>query len=203
MNILIKLFVSIILFFVILANHNTLEKIDNKIKDKFTNYTCVMLGTSITANNKWKIKNQKIKNMGRGGFTTSHHVMRIQEVLSYSPSILIIEGGINDIGVGVSTERTIYNINTLINKSKEYNITPIVIEIIKVSKEKEQLNKDIDLLNNKIKSICIALDVQYIQVNQELAPNGYLLSNYTSDGIHLTKEGYIVFENIINRELIN
>ena len=63
-----------------------------------------MFGNSITANGKWGdgLNRLDVKNSGTGGFTTSHFVWTINDqVLQYHPKICFLEGGINDIGVGI------------------------------------------------------------------------------------------------------
>ena len=95
--------------------------------------TIVMFGDSITKGGDWVtlLGRSDVKNSGFPGFTTSHLVWLLKEnVIDLAPRVCFLEGGINDIGVGIPLDRTKSNYRSLIDGLKEHQITPVVQSIL-------------------------------------------------------------------------
>jgi hypothetical protein len=115
-------------------------------------YNIVFFGDSFTQNGNWRwlLKRIDIKKSGNPGFTTSHLLWIIKEqVLIYHPDTCYIQGGMNDIGVGVPKERTIENYKQLIGELKLAGVTPIVQSIL-YSVNDTAANKKVTVLNSEM-----------------------------------------------------
>lgn len=166
----------------------------------------VMFGDSITEWGKWNelLRRNDVKNSGFGGFTTSHFNWLIEEhVVGYSPKYCFIQGGINDIGVGIPLERTKANYKRLIKRMVSAGIIPIVQSTF------YQVNRPhrkavIDELNEFLKSYCESTAIEYLDVNSKLSTDTGLKPEYSSDGTHINYNAYVIWAEeiaVILREL--
>lgn len=151
------------------------------------------------------IKNKDIINWGIGGDTTIGVLDRLDLVINIKPRIVIISIGSNDlIRVSNATIQDIgYRIN-LIKETLEKKIAGVLVYIISLlpvlddheitnhNYLRARTNDQIDEINDEITNY-----LDYIDVNNPLKESGKLKLEYTSDGIHLNKEGYRVFSNVI------
>jgi lysophospholipase L1-like esterase len=159
-------------------------------------YRIVMLGDSIT---EWVAWNElfgisSIANRGIRGDTTSGLLNRLESIYNMEPDICFIMIGINDILKKTGdTEHIIKNIEKIVNELIKNEINPIVQSILYVSDERQnwrKINKEVDMINSALKSICVERGVLFIDVNKILSTNEMLKKEYTYDGVHLSGLGY-------------
>jgi len=80
-------------------------------------------------------------NRGLGGETTVHGVNRISGVLSgTTPRFILIMEGANDVGEGISSATTRFNLSVMIDKSRAGGATPIISTITPRTPEGQFLN---------------------------------------------------------------
>jgi len=160
----------------------------------------VMFGNSITQGGNWSelLNRNDIKNSGFSGFTTSHFVWIINEnVIKAKPKICFLEGGINDIGVGIPLSRTIENYKNLIDTLNVHKIIPVVQSTLYRVNDNFSKPK-IDSLNTFLINYCKSHNAYYLDINSKLSDNKSLLSKYSTDGTHLTYEAYKIWAKEIN-----
>lgn len=165
-----------------------------------------MLGNSLTAAGDWEslLSRKDVLNAGtgHGGFTTSHYVTLLQsDVIAHHPKICFIEGGINDISVGIPLTRTKNNLQDLIDTLRNYKIIPVLTLTFHTSFDTLK-NKMVDSLNLLIKTIAEKNRVNYIDINYKISENGFLKKEYTTDGTHFTKEAYPIWAKEVT-DLLN
>lgn len=151
----------------------------------------VMLGDSHTAEAHWPylLNRTDVINSGVGGFTTSHFIWILDRmVLVHKPKICYIEGGGNDISVGISRERTLANVNSLIDTLKGHNIQVVLSSVLKNADM--SFNKQVDSLNIGYAKIAKLHGIDFLDINKGLLKDGRLIDTYTIDGIHLKKPAY-------------
>lgn len=164
-------------------------------------YPIVMFGNSLTANGHWDkgLGRSDVKNSGTGGFTTSHFVWIIQDqVLKYQPKICFLEGGINDIGVGIPLERTFQNYQSLVDTLLSHHIIPVLQSTLYVNftnNEKENMhhNQMVESLNVFLQSLATSRNIMFIDLNQYLSENKKLKKEYTTDGVHVNEAAYRIW----------
>lgn len=164
-------------------------------------YTIVMFGNSITANGQWDtgLGRSDVKNSGTGGFTTSHFVWIMKDqVLKYQPKVCFLEGGINDIGVGIPLERTFKNYESLVDTLLSHHIIPVLQSTLYVNftnNEKENIhhNQMVESLNAYLKKLAASRNIEYIELNNDLSYNHRLKKEYTTDGVHVNDAAYMIW----------
>lgn len=170
-------------------------------------YKIVMFGNSLIENGKdWnqKLNRNDVKNSGRGGFTTSHFVWLLDDhVIKYQPKICILEGGVNDMGVGIPIERIKQNYQNMVDRLLEKNITPVLNGVFYVNQESETENVAkagmIDEINTFLEQLAASKNIPYIDLNPQLSENKRLKKEFTTDGVHLTEAAYKIWAEDIDK----
>ena len=136
-------------------------------------------------------------------------------VYKYNPSDIFIMIGTNDVlDSELSNEDTIENVGKIIDAIKENrpytNIN--VISIFPVNRTDDEKvnhsmvytrnNEDIQIMNTGIKKVCKEKKVTYINVYDLLLDEeGNLKIDYTTDGLHITSDGYEIITNKLKEYL--
>lgn len=166
-----------------------------RIKSHFTKkYNVVLFGDSLTFMGDWNslLNKKSFKVSGFPGFTTSHFVQIVKDhVLSYNPDTCYIEGGINDIRVGIPLKRTISNMADLIDTLQSHHVVPVVESTLLTSHD--DFNLSVDSVNRAVYKICMSKKVRYIDLNKSMSKNGRIRPEITIDGIHLNEKGYHIW----------
>ncbi|MDE7209374.1 MAG: hypothetical protein K2O31_05760 [Clostridia bacterium] len=149
-------------------------------------------------------------NRGISGDTTKDMLNRLQSnVLDIAPTKIIFLGGTNDIGKNIPPKEIANNIHMIIQKIQDtlpdckifiQSVYPVntVRRPTFFSKTGNRTNIVIDELNVLLKNLCNDCNCVYIDVNPSLKDqNGNLKKEYSVDGLHLTKEGYIHVSSVI------
>lgn len=152
----------------------------------------IMLGDSLTDENEWHefFSDIKIINRGIRGQSSQQVLDRIQPILRTEAKYTFVMVGINDILRNYSAASIVDNSREILSLLKEKNHKPILQSILYVSEDQKETNKRIKEANRQLIQLANELNVDYIDLNTILAPNGYLEKIYTYDGIHLTGNGY-------------
>ncbi len=196
------LFGAVFLIGFIKYNHEILNKLFPKSQ---SNYNIVMLGNSLTAGGNWNalLGRDDVLNggTGHGGFTTSHFVGMLQdEVIVHKPKICFVEGGINDLYIGVPIIRIRENVEYIIDTLKAHDIIPVLTLTIYTNRDTLE-NLRVDSINNIVKEMVRQKNVEYIDLNESLSENGFLLTKYTTDGLHLKPEAYPLWADKVKEVL--
>ena len=158
------------------------------------NVDVVFIGDSITNGGRWSefFPNLKVANRGIGGDKASDIQSRLSSVISTQPNKAFIMVGINDINQAVSVSDILDNYSTIIDKLKDENIKVYVQSTIQCeiticgAKHVGLVNE----LNSGLAEVALAKDVTFVHLG-ELSEVGGLSAMYTTDGVHLTADGYI------------
>ncbi|MBW8332306.1 MAG: hypothetical protein K0M40_09830 [Prolixibacteraceae bacterium] len=209
-NSILSIFVtlnSILLIITIFVGCQSSTRAVNDVKP-LKSYSIVMFGNSLTAGGKWSndLNRLDIKNSGTGGFTTSHFVWILKgEVIKYNPKICFIEGGINDIGVGIPSNRTFRNYKSIVDTLLKYQIEPVLQSTFYVNLPNDSVtkfyNSRVDSLNKYISTLANENGITYLDLNQHLSENGKLKKELNKDGIHLNELGYKIWIREIDKFL--
>lgn len=171
----------------------------------------VFLGDSIT--NFYDLSEyydyKYLVNSGIGGDQTTDILKDMKRrVYDYNPTKVILLIGINDMSTGRSNDKIARNIESIVLKIKRNRpYAKIYIEsVYPLAKDVDYRsyrkigNTKIQVLNKKIKDICIKNNITYINVYDSLIDKkGYLKSKYTEDGLHLNGLGYHKVTKVLNK----
>lgn len=142
----------------------------------------IFLGDSITAWNNYP----NVKNYGIPGFYSRDVLWLLEEKVEIQGDIVVLMIGVNDILGDVSLEKIFDNILKIIDILKERFKKIILISVLPTMyKEK----------NKKIKNLNFFLSTQnFVEKlmihNLFLNEEGVINNKYSSDGVHLSPEGY-------------
>ena len=151
-----------------------------------------------------------IINSGFAGFKTGDLLRDMDKtVYRYNPTKVFIQIGTNDLnGSDPNIDEAYNNIVQIINNIKENrpkaeiyfeSLYPVNRSIEEKGAE-ERENADIIALNEKISNYCKDNNVTYMDMYKLLSDeNGELKREYTSDGLHLSTEGYTVLSNELKK----
>ena len=172
----------------------------------------VFAGDSITegyALNEFFPNVNSLYNRGIGGISAVHILENIDaHILDLMPKKLFLMIGTNDLGGNCSVENTAENIRKICEKTEEVCPEAIIylLSVYPVDNSKGDLllsgetgrtNENIRELNGLLSGIP---GVSYIDLYSKLADeSGVIKDEYTTDGIHLSTEGYkVVTENLLS-----
>ena len=152
-----------------------------------------MFGNSITNQGKWEelLGRQDVLNWGIPGYATGQLIWTIKNVLHDHPGtkIWFLEGGINDITLGVPAKKIFSNYKIIVDSLKKNHIIPVVQStILKVGAKED--NQEVAKLNKLVKNYCIKNNIDYIDLNAFLSKNGELMKELSIDGTHLKPDAY-------------
>jgi lysophospholipase L1-like esterase len=167
-------------------------------------YNVVVFGNSIVEQGNWEkvLDRQDVLKYGLPGQVTGQLIWNIKNVLKDYPGtkIWFLEGGINDISLGVPVKRIFENQQVIIDSLKRNNIIPVVQSTILKYNSKED-NKKVNQLNKKIKAFCEQNNIEYIDLNAFLSRNGELIMDLSTDGCHLKPQAYVPWGEAIKKVL--
>jgi lysophospholipase L1-like esterase len=184
------------------------------LKNKNTDGRIVFMGNSITegwedANPSFFIDNPYI-NRGISGQTTPQMLLRFQQdVIDLHPKAVIILAGTNDIAGNtgpMTLEQIRDNILSMVQLAKANGIHPIVCSVLPAYdypwRPGLQPNVKIPKLNQLLKEMTDKQGVMYLDYFSAMADdrNG-LPEAYTTDEVHVTKEGYAVMEKLVSEAI--
>ena len=175
----------------------------------------IFLGNSITASflvNEYH-QDLNIKNRGISGNKTIDILRRLPEVTESNPHKIFLMIGVNDVinGIEENTIETNYRnivdqIITASPKTEIYlqSILPVSNRVSEYLLSDEKIsNAIIDRLNEKIKSLALQLNLNFIDLNSKFRLNGELNPAFSWDGIHINAEGYKLWNKSISKFLVN
>ena len=192
----ISIAVNILLAFVIILFFFKKE-VSNLIKKRIAlqDVEIVMFGNSITAYGNWNelLDRQDVLNKGFPGYTSSHLVLlNDSHLIKHKPTICFIMIGINDIQVGIPSQRTRSNYINILEKMRENDIIPVVQSTLYKVNHPESKTL-VDSLNNFLNYYCIQNDIKFLNLNNTLSATTGLKPEYSVDGLHLNQKAYLAW----------
>ena len=156
----------------------------------------VMFGNSITFQGNWDevLHRADVVRWGVPGNTTGQLIWNIKNVLKEYPhtKVWFLEGGINDISLGVPVQRIFENQKIVVDSLKRNNIISVVQSTILVTGNgSKETNKKVVKLNKKLKAYCEQNNIEYLDLNAFLSKDGELISDLSTDGCHLKPQAYV------------
>ena len=169
----------------------------------------VFLGNSIIEQCEWAelLKNARVKNRGIAGDGTGGVLERLEEITRGRPAQIFLCIGINDL-ISHPPDRVIRNYEKIVrNILKQTPDTELVLQsILPVNNQVKNLgisNHDVTHINQAIKQLAADHHLHYVDINRLLSDeNGRLKTTFTSDGIHINGEAYILWKKAI-QHLVN
>lgn len=174
----------------------------------------VFMGNSITEGwlqaNPNFFKGKPYVNRGISGQTTPQMVLRFQQdVIDLNPKVVVILAGTNDIAGNtgpITLEQIRDNMLSMVQLAKANGIIPVVSSVLPAYdypwRPGKQPNIKIPKLNEMLRQMCAEQKAPYLDYFEVMADdrNG-LPAAYTTDEVHLTKEGYAIMEKLVEKAI--
>ncbi|WP_223069718.1 GDSL-type esterase/lipase family protein [Paenibacillus caui] len=187
-----------------LQNKTYLMQMENQSHYKPKHADIVMLGDSITYNVQWnELLGRNAANRGIGGDYTSGMLNRLEYVTNLTPYMVFIMAGTNDLFKGEVTPETAFqNYVSILDALEQKHITPVITLTLYVGKDIANytaINERVQKLNGYLTGYARQHEITCIDLNEAIAPEGYLLYDYSIDGIHINGEAYEIWGDKINK----
>ena len=163
----------------------------------------IMVGNSITElGGNWgqRFNNPKVKNRGIAGDVTAGVLNRLAEIYYYKPKKVFIKIGINDLFHNdLTPEYIANNIKLIVDRIHiESPNTKIYVQTILPTANDTSLKAKIATTNTILKNriptnYCQVIDLHLIFTDA----NDLMIPSYSTDGLHLSEAGYVVWQNYI------
>jgi acyl-CoA thioesterase-1 len=144
----------------------------------------------------------EIVNKGIVGELTEQMLARFDsDVIGLSPGVVIILGGSNDLGWGLTPRQIFLNLNKMYKLSLENRITPVACTVPSIRGYDEGIPPR-KVLNRLVREHCREIGIRCVDVFSATIEESTsrLASQYSSDGLHLSSEGYRKMGAIIYEE---
>jgi lysophospholipase L1-like esterase len=153
--------------------------------------TIIMSGNSITFSGNWQqlLHRTDVGNWGIPGYTTEQISWTIKNYAKLQPTIVFMEGGINDLTLGITPQRVFKNYQRIIDTLLAYKIIPVIQSTIYQLNSPDG-NQRVMQLNKLVSNYCKQKNIIYLNLNTVLSKNNTLIAEYTYDGTHLLPAGY-------------
>ena len=165
----------------------------------------VFLGDSIT--DFWPLNeyfpDRDFVNRGISGQITGQMLGRMQsDVISLHPAVLLVLGGTNDIGRGMSLIAIENNLTLIADLAESHNIKLILASVLPVSDYHKDVNPNYEMtrtrppatiraLNTWIQAFCASRGLKYLDYYSPMVDgSGMLKSDLADDGLHPNSKGY-------------
>lgn len=128
---------------------------------------------------------------GVSGETTDDMLRRFdRQVIKNAPDYVIILGGTNDLGWGMSIDLIVANLIRMYRSAQKAGIVPTACAVPSLRGADEFIPPRLEL-NRRIQENAKELKIPFADLFTPTADaSGRLRSEYSQDGLHLTPEGY-------------
>lgn len=138
-------------------------------------------------------------NQSISGENTSQILQRLDYFQETRPQTIYVMAGINDLRQGTDPLVVVKNIRAIAQQLKQdHPQAKIILQSILPTQD-ETLNVKIRPLNRAIVEIAETEKIYYLDLHASFVnPQGQIPDNLTTDGIHLSPQGYSLWRNILN-----
>ena len=169
-------------------------------------YQVAFIGDSLTQMADWQtlLDRRDIFKYAVNGDITANMKKNVDVVINKKPNICFIMGGINDIGMKIPVDEVFANIRHMAVKMKSWGIVPVIQSTLFIQAEEAwyvNWNDQVLQLNKLLEDYCIKNEMEYLDLNKILSENKSLKSEYSLDGIHLNRYGYLIWSAEIKKIL--
>lgn len=161
----------------------------------------IMLGDSITERGLWSELTMRTDIINRGiNGDTSNGLLKRLDILNDNTKIIFIMIGINDILRNKSAEFVFNTYKKIVTKLRSKNIPIIIQSTLYIGESAPPYyNREVEKLNFLLQNYSKKKSIQYIDLNVKFAPQGFLLEEYSLDGLHLNGKAYMLWVEIIQK----
>ncbi len=166
----------------------------------------VMLGDSLTYFVNWNelLGRMDVANRGLTSQTSLGILELADAVLYLKPKLCFIMIGINDLNQGRPVGEVFENQRRLVTILRQGGVEPVIQSVLfpgGTAAETKKIAGLVTSLNLKLKAYAAQEDLDFLDLNQVLAPEGVLAAPLTYDKIHLLGPGYALWARALKTYL--
>ncbi|MCU0552021.1 MAG: GDSL-type esterase/lipase family protein [Leptolyngbya sp. Prado105] len=137
-------------------------------------------------------------NQGISGDTTWNILARLPDIENTRPSQIYLMAGVNDLKMGASDSEIIWNIQRILKRLRSMQpTTKIIVESILPTRTSRIPNDRIIGINQQLQELARQEGATYLDLfSQFVDQDGQIQSEYTTDGIHLSTQGYATWQTV-------
>lgn len=138
-------------------------------------------------------------NQGLSGDTTDGVLRRLPDFANTRPDVIYVMAGVNDLKHGRSDHEILGNLQQIIQRLQQtHPQAQIIVQSILPTRSDRIPGERIGGLNQQLAAIVTQTGATYLDVYTTMADEaGYLRSELTTDGIHLSPQGYATWQAVI------
>ena len=163
-----------------------------------------MIGDSITYQGDWAkvLGRSDVTNWGIPGYTTGQLAWTFKDLMKQQPGVKVVflAGGINDLTLGVPTDRIYDNQVMAVGYWRAHGVIPVLQSVI-CQVGSPETNAAIRALNARLQAYCAAEHVDYLDLNSVLSDHNELRAELSEDGTHLKPDAYRLWAGLVKAEL--
>lgn len=139
-------------------------------------------------------------NQGISGDTTAGILKRLDPLKDTAPSNIYVMAGVNDLKNGATDDQVAQNLTQIMRRLRQQH-PQAQIHVQSILPASIGLPPGrIRNLNDRIARIAQAEQVAFLDIYPQFAaPNGQMIAQLTTDGIHLSPQGYALWQSILHR----
>jgi lysophospholipase L1-like esterase len=175
------------------------------MEERMKNAPVLIIGDSITEGFKEKelLPELNILNYGVSGDSTPELLERISKSwFDKNPRAAFLCIGTNDFARGRTDGYILGNIREIIDKIRSFSpreLKLVVISIFPTRDNAPRPNERIREFNRQLSILCKESAISYFDINRNFSDReGKLKSEFTEDGLHLTKAAYRLWADLIS-----
>lgn len=160
----------------------------------------IFVGDSLTDNAEWHelFPGKQIANRGIQGDTTQGLLNRVAGITKTKAKKVFLMIGINDLIRNNSNDSVLKSYRAILQQLSCNHHHVYVQSILFVRNQEIEINNKIISMNENLKALSHQFEnITFIDLNQSLASNNELKSEYTIDGIHLNGLGYKKWKEVV------
>ena len=140
-------------------------------------------------------------NQGISGDTSTGILKRLSAFSNTKPDVIYIMAGINDLRKGVKDDVILRNHRKMIRNLKQNHPNSlIIVQSILPTRLPNLPNRRIQRINQQLTQIARQEGVSYLDMHIWFADfDGKLRQDLTTDGLHLSENGYAVWQSVLQR----
>lgn len=165
----------------------------------------VFVGDGLSAGARWEERFPEfdVRNLGVNGDTTDEVLDRLDQVVAVDPDAVVLQVGTNDVGWNRSDEYIVRNIETILcTMRKQLPATRILVQ--SVPPREKEFTRLIRSINRHVRQFAPTVKARYLDLWPALADgDGRLSSEWSTDHLHLTEAGYVVWHAQLRPALVD
>lgn len=137
-------------------------------------------------------------NQGISGDTTWNILARLPDIANTRPDQIYVMAGVNDLKMGASDAEIIWNMQRILKQLRAMHPrTKVIVESILPTRTPRIPSDRIIHINQQLQELARQEGATYLDLFAQFADHdGQILSEYTTDGIHLTAQGYATWQTV-------